>query len=140
MAVPHDAELLFVAAVLHDIAMATPPVPEHSFEIVGAGIARALVQAHDPRGAQRVWDAIAVHTVPHLARAGAPESLLVHIASASDVFGLRLPLAADFTEALEMQYPRGEISREVDAYTTAESALHPFGQLAALRALGLRPR
>lgn len=137
---PFDAETLYVDALLHDLGFGEPPERERSFEIVGADLARALVGVHDRAQADRVWHAIAVHTVPHLARAGDAETLLLHLGSAADAFGLRLPIAEAVIDEIETVFPRGALAAELDALTDAHAAVHRFGQLAAFRALGMKPR
>jgi HD superfamily phosphodiesterase len=70
MGVRFDAEALYVAALLHDLGFVHEPETERSFEIVGADLARELINAYDDALASGTWDAIAAHTVSHLARAG----------------------------------------------------------------------
>jgi hypothetical protein len=65
--------------------------------------------------------------------------LLAHLGSGADVFGLRLPLAADVVGAIKGRYPRGDLATEIAALTDRHAGVHPYGQLAGFRALGLRP-
>lgn len=135
-----DDEALYIATVLHDLGFADAAASSKSFEVVGADTARAFLTERDDGRAGLVWDAIAMHTVPHLAREGAPEVLLTHLGSAADAFGVLLErVAPDFVAELTLRYPRGAIRAELRALMAHHATTHPFGQLAALRALGLQP-
>jgi hypothetical protein len=81
-----------------------------------------------------------MHTVPHLARARDPETLLVHLGSGCDVFGARIDsLPRDFVDEVFARYPRTTFAADIDAAMTRVAKRHPFSQFAACQALGLRP-
>lgn len=64
-----DPELLYVAAMFHDLGLTERfGRTDQRFEIDGADEARRFLQAHDIAGpqAERVWTAIALHTTPEI--------------------------------------------------------------------------
>jgi HD domain len=66
--VPHDAEVLAVAAVLHDLGLAKAFNGLLRFEVEGANAARALAREEgaDERRAQLIWDGVALHSTPSI--------------------------------------------------------------------------
>ena len=66
---PHDAEVLAVAAVLHDLGLSKDFDGPLRFEVEGANAARefARVQGIDARRAQLVWDGVALNSTPSIA-------------------------------------------------------------------------
>src|SRR2546426_6240088 len=65
-----DAELVAVAVLLHDLGLARGGAPDRRFEVVGAGIGRALALLHDmgERRAEVVLGSIALPTTPPIAQ------------------------------------------------------------------------
>jgi hypothetical protein len=55
----------------------------------------------------------------------------------SSAFGCRSPRTV--FDAIKERYPRGDVATEIAALTDRHAGVHPYGQLAAFRALGLRP-
>jgi len=135
-----DVEALYVASLLHDVGLGASFSGDRPFELDGADAAAELLAKHGDARASSVWDAIAMHTVPHLAHARDAEALLVHLGSGCDVFGARIDaLPRDFVAEVFARYPRTTFAVEIDAVMTRVAERHPFSQLAAFRALGLRP-
>jgi hypothetical protein len=66
--VSHDAEVLAVAALLHDLGLAKTFKGPLRFEVEGANAARALAreQGLDERRAQLIWDGVALHSTPSI--------------------------------------------------------------------------
>jgi HD domain len=65
-----DDELVAVASLLHDLGLARGGAPDRRFEVLGADLARAFALSHS-MGADRaetVWDSIALHSTPSIAR------------------------------------------------------------------------
>ena len=64
-----DAELLAVAAILHDLGLTERYTAENRFEVDGANAAREFMKDRgiSAQQTQVVWDAIALHTTPTLA-------------------------------------------------------------------------
>ncbi|MEU8776615.1 HD domain-containing protein [Streptomyces sp. NPDC048606] len=104
-----DAELLYVAAMFHDLGLGEPFRDSgRRFEVDGADEARRfLAERGVPQeGIRRVWTAIALHTTPGIPEFMEPEVALVTAGVEYDVLGLGFD--------------------EVDAKTRrAVTALHP---------------
>jgi hypothetical protein len=66
---PHDAEVLAVAAVLHDLGLSRGFDGPLRFEVEGANAARALAleAGIDDRRAQLIWDGVALNSTPSIA-------------------------------------------------------------------------
>lgn len=67
-AVAHDAEVLAVSALLHDLGLAEGFEGTLRFEVEGANAARSFVRGEgvDERRAQLVWDSIALNSTPSI--------------------------------------------------------------------------
>lgn len=65
-----DPEVLAASALLHDIGLTPQYTGEVRFEVFGANAARTFVAEHgfDGTGQRLVWDSIALHTTPSIAR------------------------------------------------------------------------
>jgi hypothetical protein len=65
----HDAEVLAVATILHDLGLAAAFDGPLRFEIEGANAARAFVQnlGVDARRTQLIWDTVALNSTPSIA-------------------------------------------------------------------------
>src|SRR5262249_49932619 len=66
---PHDAEVLAVATVLHDVALSRGVDGQLRFEVEGANVAREFARESgiDDRRAQLVWDSVALNSTPSIA-------------------------------------------------------------------------
>jgi len=67
--VAHDAEVLAVATVLHDLGLAKAFAGPLRFEVEGANAARRFAQGEgvDGRRAQLIWDGVALNSTPSIA-------------------------------------------------------------------------
>src|SRR5687767_14105530 len=65
----HDAEILAVITILHDLGLAEGFKGPSRFEVEGANAARAFAQQAglDDRRAQLVWDGVALNSTPSIA-------------------------------------------------------------------------
>jgi hypothetical protein len=74
---PHDAEVLAVATVLHDVGLelATEADGPLRFEVEGANVARRFARelGIDDRRAQLIWDGVALNSTPSIALHKEPE-------------------------------------------------------------------
>jgi hypothetical protein len=85
-----DAELLYAAAMFHDLGLT--PLFRHShlrFEVDGANAARSFLKDYGvpENDIDRVWLAIALHTTPGIPQCLQPEVALLHAATGLDVVG-----------------------------------------------------
>ena len=62
-AVPHDAEVLAVGTLLHDLGLTTSFTGPRRFEVEGADAARTFAREHglDDRRVQLIWDSVALN-------------------------------------------------------------------------------
>jgi hypothetical protein len=105
----YDRELVYLAALLHDLGLSEHHAADKRFEVDGADAANRFLEAESyPKGKRDlVWDAIALHAAGGIAERREPEVALIHFGAHVDVMGLRLdeisPQLLDDTLAL---YPR----------------------------------
>lgn len=87
----YDPELLYVAAMFHDIGLTEKyRRTDQRFEIDGADEARKMLSSHGVEGAtaDKVWTAIALHTTPEIPLHMAPEIALLTRGVELDVLGI----------------------------------------------------
>jgi hypothetical protein len=66
--VPHDAEVVAVGTLLHDLGLTNGFTGPKRFEIEGADAARAFAREHglDDRRVQLIWDSVALNSTPSI--------------------------------------------------------------------------
>ena len=66
--VPHDAEVVAVGSLLHDLGLTNSFTGPKRFEVEGADAARAFAreQGLDDRRVQLIWDSVALNSTPSL--------------------------------------------------------------------------
>lgn len=87
----YDPELLYVGAMFHDLGLTeTYRRDDQRFEIDGADEARKFLLSHGiaEAAAEKVWNAIALHTTPEIPLHMAPEIALVTRGVELDVLGM----------------------------------------------------
>jgi hypothetical protein len=86
-----DSELLYVAALFHDLGLVDAyHTDAKRFEVDGADAAREFLRSHgiaDPK-ADLVWEAIALHTTPGIPQYMRPEIALTNAGVLMDVVGV----------------------------------------------------
>jgi len=89
--VQHDAELVFIASILHDLGLSDEYMSDtQRFEVDGANAARALMSERAPiASTDLVWDAISLHDQSGIARWKQAEVRLVNAGVGAD-FGAYL--------------------------------------------------
>lgn len=112
---PHDAEVLAVATVLHDVGLTTGSDGPLRFEVEGANAARefAHVEGIDDRRAQLIWDSVALNSTPSIALHKEAEVALCSAGTVLDWSGLGSErLTTDqMTEILEA-FPRLDMKQQ----------------------------
>jgi hypothetical protein len=111
-----DAELLYIAAMFHDMGL----TPMHSskldrFEVDGANAARSFLRGHDisQQEIDTVWTAIALHTTPGIPQYMHPVVALLTNGVEMDVLGIAYSEFSDADrEAIVAAYPRTERFKE----------------------------
>ncbi|MBQ1159275.1 HD domain-containing protein [Streptomyces smyrnaeus] len=112
-----DPELLYVAALFHDVGLGEPFHDSgRRFEVDSAEEARRFLEARRvPEDAvRRVWTAIALHTTPGIPEFMEPEAALVTAGVEYDVLGLAYDQidAAD-REAVVAMHPRPAFKQRI---------------------------
>lgn len=116
----YDDDLLFYACSLHDLGTSDAHDGPRRFEVEGADAAAELLTAEGLGAAQvdQVWEAIALHTSPHIAESRGPVALLTRLGVLSD-FGQETIDDPAVREEMERHHPRLDIERELtDAVVT----------------------
>lgn len=117
-----DPELLYVAAIFHDMGL-TPRYSSRSdrFEVDGANAARNFLRQHGipQQEIDTVWTAIALHTTPGIPQYMHPVVALLTNGVEMDVLGIAYSEFSDADrEAIVAAYPRTERFKEdiIDAF------------------------
>ncbi|SEP20828.1 HD domain-containing protein [Amycolatopsis saalfeldensis] len=115
-----DAELLYVAALFHDIGLVDGHRTDRRFELDGADEARRFLLAHDDADdtaaerARIAWTAIALHTTPEIPAHMEPEVALVTVGVEYDVLGIGYEdLGAEARAAVVAAHPRPDFKRRI---------------------------
>ena len=112
-----DLELLYVAAMFHDIGLTQPyRTSAQRFEVDGANAARdfLLQRGVDEVDARKVWLGIALHTTPNVPEFLEPEIALVTAGVETDVLGIgRDDLSPEALAAVPAAHPRPDFKRRI---------------------------
>ncbi len=112
-----DLELLYVAAMFHDLGLTDRYRSSNlRFEVDGANAARdfLLDRGVDAADARKVWLAIALHTTPGVPQFLEPEIALVNAGVEVDVVGIgREELSADAIDAVTAAHPRPDFKNRI---------------------------
>lgn len=105
--VEHDAEVVALGTLLHDITLNERFVGPRRFEVEGADLARSFATeiGIDKRRAQLIWDSVALNSTPSIGLYKEAEVALCTAGICLDVVGLQYDLI-----------PADEIRRIVDAF------------------------
>ena len=111
-----DAELLYIAAMFHDMGL-TPMFSSASdrFEVDGANAAQSFLRRHNisQQEIATVWTAIALHTTPGIPQYLHPVVALLTNGVEMDVLGIAYSEFSDADrEAIVAAYPRAERFKE----------------------------
>ena len=125
-----DSELLYVAALFHDLGLADAyHTATKRFEVDGADAARAFLKSHgipEPK-ADLVWEAIALHTTPGIPMFMRPEIALTNAGVLVDVVGIGYD---DYTPEQRAQvmadFPRGDFKNEFIEVQTCSALKKPL--------------
>ena len=107
-----DSELLYVAALFHDLGLVDAYHTETKrFEVDGADAARDFLKGHgipEPK-ADLVWEAIALHTTPGIPQYMRPEIALTNAGVLVDVVGIGYDdYTAEQRDQVIAAFPRGD--------------------------------
>jgi hypothetical protein len=111
-----DAELLYIAAMFHDMGLTRLfSSKSERFEVDGANAARAFLRQHNisQQDVDNVWTAIALHTTPGIPQYMHPVVALLTNGVEMDVLGIAYSEFSDTDrEAIVAEYPRTEHFKE----------------------------
>ena len=140
-AVTHDAEVVAVGALLHDITLNESFAGPRRFEVEGADLAMSFASEAglDERRARLVWDCVALNSTPSIAFYKQPEIALCTAGIALDAVGVQYDeLPKNEIDAILAEFPRlGLKDRFVRCFThiakacpetTYDNFLRDFGE------------
>jgi HD domain len=133
-----DREVLFAAALLHDVGLPTP-VPQVDFTRASARVAREVADdvGLSTAATNVLRTAITLHHSPGVTLAHGPVAYLLSAGAGLDVAGLRSwLLPPDLLATIIAAHPRLGFKREFAAAFRAEAAEVPRGRAAFLRRYG----
>jgi hypothetical protein len=135
----YDREVVYLAAVMHDLGLISQFNGNGSFEVEGAGVARRFLLEHGlPEGrAHLVHEAIALHAAVGKAAKLAPEIALVHFGAGMDVVGFRAEdLSTDTVRHIVEAYPRHGFKKAFSEVLEDEVRRKPSSHMAGHIGLG----
>jgi hypothetical protein len=131
----YDAELVFLICALHDMGLTDEGNTDRRFEVAGADLAARFLEQHGvtDRRVDTVWEAIALHTSPHLhespvfQRRRPAEIGIAQIGIGIDVGGPDDPgqLPPGFADRVHARYPRLGGSRALTDAILAQALADP---------------
>jgi hypothetical protein len=129
-----DSELLYIAALFHDLGLVDRYHTEtRRFEVDGADAAREFLRGHgiDEAKADLVWQAIALHTTPGIPQYMRPEIALTNAGVLVDVVGIGYDeYTPEQRDQVITAFPRGDFKNEfiqVQAYSALKKPQTTFG-------------
>jgi hypothetical protein len=138
----HDAEVLAVTTILHDIGLAESFDGPLRFEVEGANAARSFARNEgvDDRRAQLIWDGVALNSTPSIALYKEPEIAIATMGIGLDWggFGYDALTEADIASIIEA-FPRLEMKeRFTHAVCRIVEARHTTTYVNFARDFGVR--
>lgn len=110
--VTHDAEVVAVGTLLHDITLNESFAGPRRFEVEAADqvMSFAIEAGVDERRARLIWDCVALNSTPSIAFYKQPEVALATAGIALDAAGVQYnELPAEEIEAILAEFPRMEL-------------------------------
>ncbi len=139
-----DAELLYVAALLHDLGLAAPfDSHEAPFEVAGGAVAWVFCAGAGWPAArrQRVSDVIVKHMWESVDVHEDPEGHLLEAGTSVDISGRGLPaIPIQLQREVAKIWPRGALATEFANCFDRQAARKPDSRAAAAVASGIRER
>jgi hypothetical protein len=126
--IPHDAEILAVGTLLHDVTLNENYAGPRRFEVEAADLVRSFVDeaGMDDHRAWLVWDCVALNSTPSIGLFKQPEVALCTSGIGLDVVGSQFDqLPANEIEAIVGEYPRLGLKERFVRCFTHFAATHP---------------
>jgi HD domain len=124
-----DSELLYVAALFHDLGLVDYYHTETKrFEVDGADAAREFLRGHGiaESKAELVWEAIALHTTPGIPQYMRPEIALTNAGVLVDVVGIGYDeYTPEQRDQVIAAFPRGDFKNEFLEMQTCSALKKP---------------
>ncbi|HET6890038.1 MAG TPA: HD domain-containing protein [Pyrinomonadaceae bacterium] len=112
--ISHDAEVVAVGSLLHDLGLTNKFRGKKRFEIEGADAARAFAseQGLDDRRAQLIWDSVALNSTPSIGLHKEAEVALCTAGISLDYGGLQYDqIPPDEMNSILSEFPRLDMKR-----------------------------
>jgi len=132
----YDEDLLFAAAVMHDLGLGEHATGEARFEVEGADLAAAVLRKNgvDEVDVERVWEAIALHSSLGIADRRGLLTYLTHKGVFIDAGRITDAVADRLRQEVLNAYPRPagdrSIADAIIAHASRSEAAAPPGSLA----------
>ena len=126
--IPHDAEILAVGTLLHDVTLNENYAGPRRFEVEAADLVRSFVAeaGMDDHRAWLVWDCVALNSTPSIGLFKQPEVALCTSGIGLDVVGFDFDqLPASEVAAIVDEYPRLSLKDRFVRCFTHFAATHP---------------
>jgi hypothetical protein len=107
--IEHDAEVVSVGTLLHDITLNDRFIGPRRFEVEGADLARSFATdiGFDKRRAQLIWDSVALNSTPSIGLYKEAEVALCTAGICLDVVGLQYDvITSDEMKKIVDEFPR----------------------------------
>ena len=126
--IPHDAEVMAVGTLLHDVTLNENYSGPRRFEVEAADLVRSFVAeaGMDDRRAWLVWDCVALNSTPSIGLYKQPEVALCTSGIGLDVVGFQFDqLPPREIAAIVGEYPRLALKERFVRCFTHFAATHP---------------
>jgi hypothetical protein len=126
--IPHDAEVMAVGTLLHDITLNESYAGPRRFEVEAADLVRSFAAeaGMDDRRGWLVWDCVALNSTSSIGLYKQPEVALCTTGVSLDVVGFQYDqLPANEMAAIVAEYPRLKIKERFIRCFTHFAATHP---------------
>jgi len=125
---PHDAEVVAVGTILHDITLNESYRGPRRFEVEAADLVRSFAAetGMDDQRTRLIWDCVALNSTPSIGLYKEPEVALCTAGIGLDVVGFQFDqLPADEITAIVAEYPRLGLKEHFVRCFTHFAATHP---------------
>jgi hypothetical protein len=126
--IPHDAEIVAVGTLLHDITLNESYAGPRRFEVEAADLVRSFAAeaGMGDRRARLIWDCVALNSTPSIGLYKEPEVALCTTGIGLDVVGFQFDqLPAGEIDAIVAEYPRLGMKERFVRCFTRFAATHP---------------
>jgi hypothetical protein len=126
--IPHDAEIVAVGTLLHDITLNESYAGPRRFEVEAADLVRSFASeaGMDDRRARLIWDCVALNSTPSIGLYKEPEVALCTTGIGLDVVAFEFDqLPASEVDAIVAEYPRLGMKERFVRCFTHFAATHP---------------